>query len=89
MLKTAQNRDSLQREIRKLHLRWWHASKSSMTRILSAAGLSKEVLDLVPDIVDTCKECRKWQRPGNETIATSSVSTKFNEHVEMDLMFYK
>ena len=89
VLKTAQNRDTLQREVRKLHLRWWHAGKNSMTRILNAAGLPKEVLDMVPDIVDTCKECRKWQRPGNETIAASSLSTKFNEHVEMDLMFYR
>ncbi len=60
-----------------------------MTRILGAAGLPKDVLELVNDIVDTCKECRKWQRPANETIATSGVSTAFNEHVEMDLMFYK
>lgn len=86
---TAKNRATLQRAVRKLHLRWWHAGKTAMTRILDAAGLPKDVLELVPDIVDTCKECRKWQRPGKETIATVGVSTQFNEHVEIDLMFYR
>jgi hypothetical protein len=88
-LKTAQERATIQRELRKLHLRWWHAPKSSMTKILTAAGLSKEIIELVPDIVDTCRECRAWQRPGKETVASIRVSTKFNEHVEMALMFYK
>ena len=54
VLKTSENRGTLQREIRKLHLRWWHAGKAAMTRILSAAGLPKDVLELVNDIVDTC-----------------------------------
>ena len=61
----------------------------AMTRILTGAGVPKGVLELVPDIVETCKECRKWQKPGREPIAAVGVSTKFNEHVEMDLMFYK
>ena len=89
VLKTSENRGTLQREIRKLHLRWWQPGKAAMIRILSAAGLPKDVLELVADIVDTCKECRKWHKPGKEAIATFSVSTKFNEHVEMDLMFYR
>jgi len=89
VLKTAQERATLQREVRKLHLRWWHAGKTAMTRILDAAGLPKDVLELVNDIVDTCKECRKWQKPGKATQAAVSVSTKFNENVEMDLMFYR
>ena len=60
-----------------------------MTRILSAAGLPKDVLEMVNDVVDTCKECKKWQRPTNETIVNALVSTAFNEHVEMALMYYK
>ena len=88
-LKLAQNRATIQRELRKLHLRWWHAPKTSMTRVLAAAGLPNDVLELVPDIVDTCRECRRWQKPKEDTIATIKMSTKFNEHVEMGLMFYK
>jgi hypothetical protein len=60
-----------------------------MHKISHAAGLPKEVLDVIPDIVDTCRECRRWQKPGNETIASANISTKFDEDVEMDLMFYK
>lgn len=77
------------RELRKLHLRWWHAGKESMKRILSAAGLGKDVLEEVVRTVDTCRECRMWSRPAHETIPTLRMSTKFNEHVECDLMFYR
>ena len=47
------------------------------------------MLDIIPDIVETCRDCRRWQKPGNESIASANISTKFNENVEMDLMFYK
>ena len=43
------------KELRKLHLRWWHASKESMRRVLSAAGLSTQVLNEIANIVDTCR----------------------------------
>lgn len=60
-----------------------------MRRVLSAAGLPKDVLDKVNEVVDTCRECRKWSRPANETIPALRMTTNFNEHVEADLMFYK
>ena len=88
-LKRAMDKVTIERELRKLHLRWWHAPKSAMLRVLEAAGLPKEVTELIPDIIDTCKECRAWQRPDKKTVASFRMSTKFNEHVEMDLMFYK
>ena len=78
-----------QRELRKLHLRWWHASKKAMKRVLSAAGLSAQILALIPDVVNTCRECRAWSRPANETIPTLRNTTAFNEHVEADLMYFK
>ena len=46
-----------------------------MTKVLSAAGLPNDVLELIPDIVDTCRECRKWQRPQNDTVASVKMST--------------
>ena len=60
-----------------------------MKHILQCASQPKEILDLVDDIVDTCSTCRTWSRPLPSSIATSSVSTKFNEQVEADLMFYQ
>ena len=77
------------RELRKLHLRWWHCGKEAMRRVLSAAGLPSSILDKVSQVVDTCRECRSWTRPANETIPTMRMTTAFNEHVEVDLMFYK
>ena len=60
-----------------------------MKRIFQQAGQPKEVTDLVDDIVETCNVCRTWSKPQPNSIATLSVSTKFNEQVEADLLFYK
>ena len=51
----------VQRELRKLHLRWWHAKYPKMSRILRAAGIDEARLDMIQPIIDTCRECRAWQ----------------------------
>ena len=38
------------RELRKLHLRWWHAGLVAMTTILKAAGLGAAILDKIPEM---------------------------------------
>lgn len=81
--------DTQMRELRKLHLRWWHCSKEAMRRVLHSAGPPASILNKVTQVVDTCRECRAWARPANKTIPTMRMSTAFNEHVEVDLMFYK
>ena len=58
-----------------------------MTKLLAKAGVSKEVLDLVPEIKDTCVACRTWARPLPDAQATVELADKFNEQVECDLMF--
>ena len=77
------------RELRKVHLRWWHAGRTSMTELLGAAGLPQPVLDRIPDIIKSCRECRMWAATGNRTIPSLTLSTRFNQHVEFDLLFYK
>ncbi|OLP83040.1 hypothetical protein AK812_SmicGene36245, partial [Symbiodinium microadriaticum] len=77
------------RLLRKLHLRWWHASADKMQRLLRAAGIPKEVSDLVPDIVDTCRVCRHWARPSPDAKASCRMVVGFNIEVEGDLMFYR
>ena len=52
-LKRAVDKTTIKRELRKLRLRWWRAPKSATHRVLEAAGLPKEMLDLIPDVVDT------------------------------------
>ena len=70
------------RELRKLHLRWWHAPAKSMTNLIKNAGLSQEVLKEIPNIINTCRECRAWQAKGKTTIPSVTLSTHFNEIVE-------
>ena len=60
-----------------------------MERVLNAAGLPQEILARIPDIIDTCRECRIWKRPGNNPTAAVELTTKQNEVVEGDILFYK
>eukprot|EP00971_Amphidinium_carterae_P039990 785004-Amphidinium_carterae.3 len=77
------------RILRRLHLRWWHASTGKMMKLLRAAGIATEVLQLIPAVVETCTVCRSWQSPGPTSMTTSTTPTEFNQHVEMDLVFIK
>ena len=74
--------------LRKLHLRWWHAGVKAMTRLLRQAGVPQEKLDLIPPIVETCRVCRMWTRPGVDSVPSVRVIVGFNEEVEGDLIFY-
>lgn len=57
--------------------------------LLEAAGVSRDVLVLVPSIVDTCAICRNWQRTGPKTVTSMRVPDTFNKKVQIDLLFYK
>ena len=56
--------------LRKLHLRWWHATEPKVQTILQAAGIDGARLELIKLIVDTCREGRAWQKQGNEIISS-------------------
>ena len=60
-----------------------------MTNVLKSVGLPASVLDLIPDITKTCRECRVWAQPGHDTIPAITMSIRFGQHVEGDLLFYK
>ena len=79
----------VRRCLRKLHLRWWHAPAKRMRELLQHAGAPREVLPLIDEIVDTCRICRNWTRPGPKAMSSSRLSTKFNETVQVDLLFHK
>ena len=88
MLRTG-SEAQISRELRKLHLRWWHAGRVQMERVLSAAGVPKEVLGKVASTIDTCRECRAWQKPEHEVTPVVELVTRQNEFVEADILFYK
>ena len=75
--------------LRKIHLRLWHAGVSNMQSILRNAGVPQSVLDLIPNIIATCKECRMWAARPRETKPAVEIAMSFGEVVETDLMFYK
>jgi hypothetical protein len=84
----AGNEASIRRTLRRLHLRWWHASTANMNRLLSAAGCPNTTLQLIPEIVDTCRACRLWHQPLSRPVGSSNMALNFNEQVQCDLLFY-
>jgi len=75
--------------LRKLHVRWWHASAQTMINFLKRVGVPDRVIAIIPEICDTCKICREWQKPGPANVASVSLPDKFNEQVECDLLFVR
>ncbi len=75
--------------LRKLHLRWWHATREQMRRLLWQAGLPKDILDMIPAIVDTCRVCRAWAKPQPDSQANVNLADGFNVQVEIDIMYYE
>ena len=60
-----------------------------MHKILNAAGVPAAALQLIPDIVDSCRQCREWTKPQPRPIATSDIALEMNQKVETDLIFWK
>ena len=77
------------RELRKLHLRWFHAKELKMRLILSKMGLDSSRLALIKGVCDSCRECRAREKPSNTVMPSTSLPERFNAEVECDLMFYK
>ena len=79
------NQSLVTRALRKLHLRWWHASATRMDQILRQAGLS--LLPQVKAVVDTCRICRAWKKPSSKSMSHITQAQGFNERIQMDLLF--
>ena len=54
--------------LRKLHVRWWHASEHVMKRFLDRVGVADRVLQFIPEVVQTCKICREWAKSGPDNV---------------------
>ena len=88
MLRTGNEAD-IRRELRKLHLRWWHATRTQMEKTLDAAGVPQQVLQLIPSIIETCRQCRVWAKHGDEVTPSVELQMEQNHTIEADIMFYK
>ena len=78
------NGPTVQRKLREPRIRWWHASAQAMIHAcyVARAGVPKENLQIMPDIVDTCAACRTWGQPLPQSIASVKIPEKFNDQVE-------
>eukprot|EP00974_Lingulodinium_polyedra_P074803 7248494-Lingulodinium_polyedra.AAC.1 len=47
--------------------------------ILSVAGAPQTTLQHVPKIVETCRACRMWAKPGPKAMATATLSVRLYE----------
>ena len=77
------------RALRKLHIRWCDASANQMRDLLEAAGVGPDILANVQRVVNTCTVCRAWTRPYPRSVTTLNLATRFNEQLEVDLLFHK
>ena len=77
----------VRRTLRRLHIRWYHAPAKRMATLLSAAGVPTSVLRIIQDVVSTCDICRSWSRPSARSIVSTRMPEKFNQEIEIDLLF--
>ena len=80
--------EAIKLTLRKLHVRWWHASARQMQTFLKRVGVPDAVLGMIPEVCSTCQVCREWQRPGNAHQTAIDLPDTFNQQVEGDIMFY-
>ena len=81
------NINVVKRRLRRIHLRWYHATAPQMIRLLEMIGCPESTLKLVPDIVATCRVCRTWVRRAPDVKLAVRLSIRFNQYVQVDLMF--
>jgi len=55
-----------------------------MKRFLDRVGVAERVLQWIPEIVQTCKICREWAKPGPDNVCSVVVPDKFNDQVECE-----
>ena len=58
-----------------------------MRRFLERVGVADKVLQLIPEIVQTCRVCREWTKPGPSNASNVEIPDTFNHQVECDLLF--
>ena len=78
--------DIQRRILRRLHVRWWHATPTKIIGILKQTGIRGPVLELRKDVCNTCRICEDWIPPGNKPMANTNMSTSFTEVMHADLL---
>ena len=72
----------MKKALRRLHLRWYHATIAQMTRLLSLVGVPQDVMKLIAEVVDTCRICRTWARGAPHVRTATRISLRFNQALQ-------
>eukprot|EP00971_Amphidinium_carterae_P351019 6491860-Amphidinium_carterae.1 len=86
-LRRPQSLESLRATLRRLHVKWWHASGARMKKLLAQAGLPERVYSEVDNVVKTCRVCRELAGPNPKPKTASRLSTTFNATLQADIVF--
>ena len=78
----------IRKQLRRLHLRWTHASTEQLRNLLSLLGVSSRAMELIPEVVDSCRICRMWAPKAPAVKVTARLSIRFNQCLQADLLFY-
>ena len=60
-----------------------------MKKILLAAGIPQSIVDTIPQVIHTCRICRRWERHGPHSQVSVRLADHFNEAVQFDLIEYE
>ena len=71
-----------------IHRRLYHKPVKEMRQILTRSGVPIRILALVEDAVALCETCKRWQRAGISPVIRTRLSTKFNQLLLCDLVFF-
>ena len=83
------NPEVVKRGLRRIHLRWYHASTPAMIRLLEMIGCPESTLSMIEEVVDTSRICRTWTRRAPDTKIAVRLSIRFNRRMQVDLMFLR
>jgi hypothetical protein len=62
--------------LRKLHVRWCHASADATKIFLDSVGVTAKVLEPTPEICRTCSVRRGWAKPARTMFVAQSLPTR-------------
>ncbi len=79
----------VRRTLRRLHVRFWHAPAKRLAELLQRAGAPAAAIKQVAEIVESCRTCRMWTRPGPKSATTTRLATGFNLMVQWDILFHR
>ena len=71
-----------------LHVKWYHCGTERLQSLLRAAGAHPKACTLVPQVVQSCRVCRPWRKPGQSNKLIYSLAVSFNEEVQFEFVFY-